>query len=70
MKFFSEEEFYKTVNAWVRDGSNITAADSSSYGVIITLMGADGCTETLALYFKQEDYKRSGMMAGDEKVGA
>lgn len=70
MKFLSEIEFYETVNKWVRDGSNITSADSYSSGVVFNLLGTDGCTESLVLYFNEEDYRRSEMVAGDQKVGA
>lgn len=53
MEFSNEEEFYATLNQWVRDGSNITGFYSSltSDGVVyvVTLIGPDGAKEELNL---------------------
>lgn len=53
MEFFNEEEFYATLNQWVRDGSNITGFYSSltSDGVVyvVHLIGPDGAKEELNL---------------------
>lgn len=53
MEFSNEEEFYATLNQWVRDGSNITGFYSSmtSDGVVyvVRLTGPDGAKEELTL---------------------
>ena len=61
MKFDDEMEFLKTLNQWVRDGSDILEIVGSSYGTIVTLMGKDGCRECLALFHSKEDFNRSMM---------
>jgi len=73
MKFLSEMAFYLEITRAIReDGLFFGAAESNSSGIKIVLQDlADGSRDvTHVLYLKQEDYNRSGMQAGDEKVGA
>lgn len=63
MKFDDEEEFLKTLNQWVRDGSDILEVTASSMGTVVTLMGKDGCRECLALFHSKEDFNRSMMFS-------
>ena len=56
LEFNSEEEFYDTLNQWVRDGSRIVSVYSfqtvSGYVYGAQLVGSDGCLEELEYTFE------------------
>ena len=64
MKFMDEEAFWKTVNQWVRDGSNIYGVSDTMDGISVDLKGTDGVNEELVLFYNQADYDLSDHLEG------
>lgn len=55
MEFTDYDEYLKTVNQWVRDGSNIISFAQSSWGEVCELRGKNDDLEILTYYHNAED---------------
>lgn len=56
MNFTDYEEFIRTVNQWVLDGSRIESFTTGSTYSEVTLRGRDGAAERLSHYIDEEDF--------------
>lgn len=61
MKYLSDTQenqdaFYKNINNWIRDGSNLITVVTTEHGEFFQFRGKDGCIEHLVMYYEKYYY--------------
>lgn len=55
-KFTDREEWLKTVNAWIREGSSLESFGDSPEAEWVVLRGKDGAREELYFFYTEEAF--------------